>query len=129
MCGCLRAPAGGNVCWYGSHLTIADRWYASSKTCHVCGHKQEIGWAEHWTGSPDDGGCGVTHQRDDNTAINLARHKDTDAKSGSAVGSVGAAVKRGADRKTRPSRAGGCKARKGTGHPAEKRPRDGVQVA
>ena len=38
--------------WYGSHLTIADRWYPSSKTCHVCGHKQEIGWAEHWTCNP-----------------------------------------------------------------------------
>jgi putative transposase len=117
------------TCWYGSHLTIADRWYASSKTCHVCGHKQEIGWAEHWTCSPDDGGCGVTHQRDDNAAINLARYEDTDTKSGSAVGPVGAAVKRGADRKTRPSRAGGCEARKRTGHPAGKQPRDGVRVA
>ncbi|MGH3636904.1 MAG: hypothetical protein ACRDTS_23035, partial [Mycobacterium sp.] len=42
---------------------------------------------------------------------------------------VGAAVKRGADRKTRPGRAGGHEARKGTGHPAGKQPRDGVRVA
>ncbi|HUH71427.1 MAG TPA: transposase, partial [Mycobacterium sp.] len=47
----------------------------------------------------------------------------------SVVGPVGAAVKRGADRKTRPSRAGGREARKGTGHPAGEQPQDGVQVA
>ena len=68
---------------------------------------------------------GITHQRDDNAAINLARYEDT----ASVVGPVGAAVKRGADRKTRPSRAGGREARKGTGHPAGEQPRDGVRVA
>ena len=87
---------------------------------------QNIGWAEHWTCSPADGGCGAAHQRDDNAAINLARYEDTDTASGSVVGPVGAAVKRGADRKTRPGRAGGCEARKGTGHPAGEQPRDGV---
>ena len=115
--------------WYGSQLVVADRWFPSSKTCHVCGHKQEIGWAEHWTCDPADDGCGVTHQRDDNASINLARYEDTDAESGSVVGPVGAAVKRGADHKTRPGRAGGCEARKGTGHPAGEQPRDGVRVA
>ena len=112
--------------WYGSQLTIADRWYPSSKTCHTCGRVQNIGWAEHWTCSPADGGCGVTHQRDDNAAINLARYEDTDAESDSVVGPVRAAVKRGADRKTRPGRAGGYEARKGTGPRAGKQPRDGV---
>ena len=34
--------------WYGSHLVVADRWFPSSKTCHACGHVQDIGWAEHW---------------------------------------------------------------------------------
>jgi putative transposase len=115
--------------WCGSHLTLADRWYPSSKTCHVCGHKQEIGWAQHWTCDPTDGGCGTTHQRDDNAAINLARYEDTDTASGSAVGPVGVAVKRGADGKTRPSRAGGDEARKGQRHPTLEQPRDGVQVA
>jgi putative transposase len=71
--------------WYGSHLT-ADRWYPSSKTCHTCGRVQNIGWAEHWTCNPADLGCGVTHQRDDNAAINLARYEDTDAESDSVVG-------------------------------------------
>jgi putative transposase len=107
--------------WYGSQLVVADRWFPSSKTCHVCGHVQDIGWAEQWRCD----GCSLTHQRDDNAAINLARYEEPV----SAVGPVGAAVKRGADRKTRPSRAGGREARKGTGHPAGEQPRDGVRVA
>ncbi|WP_234715211.1 hypothetical protein, partial [Mycobacterium tuberculosis] len=45
------------------------------------------------------------------------------------VGPVGAAVKRGADRKTRPGRAGGREARKGSSRKAAEQPRDGVQVA
>jgi putative transposase len=114
--------------WYGSQLTLADRFYPSSKTCHVCGHKQEIGWAEHWTCNPADGGCGTTHQRDDNAAINLARYEDTDTASDSVVGPVGAAVKRGADRKTRLGRAGGREARKGRSRKAAEQPRDGVPV-
>jgi putative transposase len=107
--------------WYGSQLVVADRWFPSSKTCHVCGHVQDIGWAEQWRCD----GCSLTHQRDDNAAINLARYEEPV----SVVGPVGAAVKRGADRKTRPSRAGGREARKGTGHPAGEQPRDGVRVA
>ena len=111
--------------WYGSQLVVADRWFPSSKTCHVCEHVHDIGWDEKW----QCGSCSASHHRDDNAAINLARYEDTDAESGSVVGPVGAAVKRGADHKTRPGRAGGCEARKGTGHPAGEQPRDGVRVA
>ncbi len=107
--------------WYGSQLVVADRWFPSSKTCHACGHVQDIGWAERWQCEI----CSALHQRDDNASINLARYEDT----GSVVGPVGAAVKRGADPKTRPSRAGGREARKGSGHPAGEQPRDGVRVA
>jgi putative transposase len=107
--------------WYGSALVIADRWFPSSKSCHVCGHVQTIGWAQHWQCD----GCSVTHQRDDNAAVNLARYEET----ASVVGPVRAAVKRGADRKTRPSRAGGREARKGRSRKAAEQPRDGVQVA
>jgi putative transposase len=107
--------------WYGSQLVVADRCFASSKTCHRCGHVQDIGWAQHWQCD----GCSASHQRDDCAAINLARYEDTS----SVVGPVGAAAKRGADRKTRLSRAGGCEARKGRSHPAAEQPRDGVQVA
>jgi putative transposase len=107
--------------WYGSQLVVADRWFPSSKTCHACGHVQDIGWSEHWQ---CDACSAASHHRDDNASINLARYEDTVN-----VGPVGAAVKRGADRKTRPSRAGGREARKGTGHPAGEQPRDGVRVA
>jgi putative transposase len=110
--------------WYGSQLVVADRWFASSKTCHCCGHVQEIGWAEHWQCNM----CSVSQQRDDCAAINLARYEEP-ATGNSVVGPVGAAVKRGADHKTRPSRAGGHEARKGRSHTAAEQPRDGVQVA
>ncbi|MBE5502585.1 transposase [Mycobacteroides abscessus subsp. massiliense] len=107
--------------WYGSTLVVADRWFPSSKTCHACGHVQDIGWAEHW--QCDE--CSARHQRDDCAAINLARYEETS----SAVGPVGAAVKRGADRKTGPGPAGGREARKGRSRPAAEQPRDGVRVA
>jgi putative transposase len=107
--------------WYGSALVVADRWFPSSKTCHSCGHVQDIGWDEKWQCD----GCSVTHQRDDNAAVNLARYEETS----SVVGPVGAAVKRGADRKTRPSRASGDEARKGRSPKAAEQPRDGVRVA
>jgi putative transposase len=108
--------------WYGSQLVVADRWFPSSKTCHACGHVQDIGWSERWQCQA----CSASpHQRDDNASINLARYEDTV----SVVGPVGAAVKRGAARKTRPSRAGGREARKGRSGKAAEQPRDGVRVA
>jgi putative transposase len=106
--------------WYGSHVVIANRWFPSSKTCHVCGHVQDIGWAEHWQ---CDSCSAPPHQRDDNAAVNLARYEETS----SVVGSVGAAVKRRADRKTGPRPAGGDEARKGTGHPAGEQPQTGCE--
>ena len=110
------------VGWYGSRLVEASRWYPSSKTCCACGHRQDIGWAGHWTCT----GCGARHQRDDNAAVNLARYEETAAQAGSAVGPVGAAVKRGADRKTGPRPAGGDEARKGRRREPAEQPRDGV---
>ncbi len=109
--------------WYGSRLVVADRWYPSSKTCHACGLVQDIGWDGHWTCT----WCGTSHQRDDNAAVNLARY-EAPATGDSALGPVMAAVKRGADRNTRPSRAGGNETRKGPSRQAGKQPRDGVPV-
>ncbi|UQX12497.1 IS607 family element RNA-guided endonuclease TnpB [Candidatus Mycobacterium methanotrophicum] len=111
--------------WYGSSLVVADRWFPSSKTCHACRHVQDIGWDEYWTCDTAAGGCGAVHQRDDCAAINLARYEEPV----SVVGPVGAAVKRGADRKTGPRPAGGREARKGGSPTAAEQPRDGVQVA
>ncbi len=116
-----RRQLGYKTGWYGSRLIVADRWYPSSKTCHACGHVQDIGWAEHWTCN----GCGAGHQRDDNAAINLARY-ELPCAGDSAVGPVRAAVKRRADRKTGPRPAGGDEARKGTSRQAGKQPRDGA---
>jgi putative transposase len=110
--------------WYGSRLVIADRWYPSSKTCHACGHVQDIGWNDHWTCT----GCRTSHQRDDNAAINLARYEPP-ATGDSALGPVRAAVKRGADRKTRHRRAGGDETRKGPSQQAGEQPRDGVSMS
>ncbi|HEX8006272.1 MAG TPA: IS607 family element RNA-guided endonuclease TnpB [Trebonia sp.] len=120
--GQTRRQLGYKTGWYGSRLVVADRWYPSSKTCHTCKNLQEIGWAGHWTCA----GCGARHQRDDNAAINLARYEDTSLPGDSAVGPVGAAVKRRADRKTGPRPAGGREARKGRSRTAAEQPRDGV---
>jgi putative transposase len=87
--------------WYGATLIEADRYFPSSKTCHGCGHVQDIGWSEHWICDA----CRTTHQRDDNAAINLARW--------ASLGSVGAPVKRGAERQTEPRSAAGKDTRKG----------------
>jgi putative transposase len=107
--------------WYGSRLIVADRFYPSSKSCCACGHVQDIGWAERWA----CGQCGISRQRDDNAAVNLARYEPP-AAGDSAVGPVGAAVKRRAGRKTGPRPAGGDEARKGRSRTAAGQPRDGV---
>ncbi|HEX8009053.1 MAG TPA: RNA-guided endonuclease TnpB family protein, partial [Trebonia sp.] len=70
--------------WYGSHLVVADRWYPSSRICHRCGNRQDIGWDQRWTCT----GCGTSHQRDDNAAINLACYEPL-TTSDSALGPVG----------------------------------------
>ena len=56
---------------YGTHVMVADRWYASSKLCSSCGFKHTaLALNERaWT-CPE---CGVQHDRDHNAAINLQR--------------------------------------------------------
>lgn len=108
--------------WHGSILVVADRWFPSSKLCHHCSHKQDIGWREYWTCD----NCGTTHQRDDNASINLARYEQAAPADISGVGPVRAADKRGADRKTRSHRAVGYEARKQRSRKAAEQPRDGV---
>lgn len=52
----------------GKQLVIIDKWYPSSKTCHVCGEiNNELTLADRvWTCS-----CGIVHDRDMNAAINI----------------------------------------------------------
>lgn len=53
----------------GGEVVVADRWYASSKTCSACGYKLEaLSLARRAWSCP---GCGVQHDRDVNAAINL----------------------------------------------------------
>jgi len=56
----------------GTRIIVADRWFPSSKLCHVCGSINEgltLGERE-W----DCGFCGTHHLRDHNAAINLKNH-------------------------------------------------------
>ena len=108
--------------WYGSALVVADRWFPSSKTCHGCGHVQDIGWAEHWQ-------CDACSAPSISVTTTLPSTSHATRKHSSVVGPVGAAVKRGADRKTGPRPAGGYEARKGRSRKAAEQPRDGVRVA
>jgi putative transposase len=101
--------------WCGSTLVEVDRFFPSSKTCHVCNHVQDIGWSQHWSCEA----CKAEHQRDDNAAINLAK--------AASLGAVGAPVKCGAEHKTGPRPAAGEDTRKGGSASAE--PNNSVRSA
>jgi len=56
--------------WYGSELIIADRFYPSSKLCHVCGYKNvDLKLSDRFWMCPQ---CGTVLDRDVNAAMNLA---------------------------------------------------------
>jgi len=56
----------------GGQIVVADRFFASSKTCSDCGHTIETLplSVRHWTCL----GCGAKHDRDTNAAINLRNY-------------------------------------------------------
>ncbi len=55
----------------GVHLVKLDQWFASSKTCHCCGHKMpELPLHKRSWPCPC---CGVEHDRDINAALNIER--------------------------------------------------------
>ncbi len=54
--------------WNGVELVIADRWFASSKTCSCCGHKQDMPLKKRVFVCEK---CGQVMDRDLNAAINL----------------------------------------------------------
>lgn len=58
-----KAPLAGSI------LVVADRWFPSSKRCHVCGTiRADLKLGDrHWTCRV----CGAEHDRDDNAAENL----------------------------------------------------------
>ena len=61
----------------GGQVVVADRWFASSKTCSSCGHKRESLplSVRQWT-CPE---CGAHHDRDVNAAINLKQVAESSA--------------------------------------------------
>jgi putative transposase len=82
--------------WHGGRLIVADRWFASTKTCSGCGAvKAKLTLSERTYACT---ACGVVLDRDENAAINLARYGEhVIAGSGPEING------RGADHKT-PSR-------------------------
>lgn len=54
--------------WYGSELIVANRWFPSSKTCHVC---NAINTGLKLSERSWECVCGVLHDRDLNAAMNL----------------------------------------------------------
>jgi putative transposase len=54
--------------WNRRHLAVIDRWYPSSKTCHVCG---EVNAALTLADRSWICVCGVCHDRDLNAALNI----------------------------------------------------------
>jgi len=53
----------------GGQIVVADRWFASSKTCSSCAHKlDELPLSVRQWNCPE---CGAAHDRDVNAAINL----------------------------------------------------------
>ena|SRR5579883_2426064 len=61
----------------GGQVVVADRFFASSKTCSACGHKlDDLPLSvRQWT-CPD---CGSIHDRDVNAAINLKKVAESSA--------------------------------------------------
>ena len=56
---------------YNCAITIADRWFASSKTCSCCGHKQDMPLRKRIFACEK---CANILDRDMNAAINLKNY-------------------------------------------------------
>ncbi|WP_212829555.1 IS607 family element RNA-guided endonuclease TnpB [Catellatospora sp. TT07R-123] len=94
----LRRQLQYKAAWNGGRVVVADRWFASSKTCSSCGAvKPKLPLRERTYRCED---CGLIADRDLNAAINLQQYVD---RSGRQTQNG-----RGADRKTTLRVAGGC---------------------
>jgi len=93
----FRRQLAYKAAWRGGMIVVADRWFASSKTCSNCGHQLDTLplSVREWTCPA----CGSIHDRDLNAAINL---KNMAASSTvSACGEEGAGL--GRKPKTKPA--------------------------
>ncbi|WP_212841585.1 IS607 family element RNA-guided endonuclease TnpB [Catellatospora sp. IY07-71] len=84
--------------WHGGRLVVADRWFASSKTCSTCGAVRPKLPLQVRTYTCEQ--CGLCLDRDLNASINLQQYV---ARSGRETQNG-----RGADHKTTLVVAGGC---------------------
>ena len=98
----IRRQITYKTAWHGGTLIVADRWFASSKTCSECGAvKAKLALSERqWTCTT----CGTVLDRDVNAAVNLAR----------LAGSTSDSNGRGADQKTRSGGQAAVKRQPGT---------------
>ncbi|MFG2911344.1 RNA-guided endonuclease InsQ/TnpB family protein [Kitasatospora sp. NPDC048298] len=64
----LRSMLEYKADWYGRELVVVDRWFPSSKLCSACGTLRSTMPlnVREWTC-----GCGATHDRDVNAALNI----------------------------------------------------------
>lgn len=96
--------------WHGGRVIVADRWFASSKTCSGCGAvRAKLLLSER---SYVCASCGMVADRDLNAARNLAEYGNR-LVAGSGPETVNG---RGADRKTGPARRVAVKRQPGTAH-------------
>jgi putative transposase len=104
----FRRQAGYKTAWHSGRMIVADRWFASSKTCSACGAaKAKLALSERIYRCD---ACGLVLDRDLNAARNLAAYgRRQIAGSGPEI-----ANGRGADRKTGPARQVAVKRQPGT---------------
>jgi IS605 OrfB family transposase len=94
--------------WHGGRVIVADRWFASSKTCSGCGAvKAKLLLSERTYACT---ACGLVLDRDVNAALNLAEYGNRQIAGSGPETENG----RGADRKTGPARQVAVKRQPGT---------------
>lgn len=77
----IRRQLAYKCLWQGKELVVADRFFASSKTCSCCGHKKEKLLLSERIYKCDN--CGLSIDRDLNAAKNLANYSPTSKSEGS----------------------------------------------
>lgn len=115
----IRRQLSNKTAWNGGRLIVADRWFASSKTCSGCGAVKAKLPLHIRVFDCDE--CPLVLDRDDNAARNLAALAASMTGTGVAGDRGAKAPKaRGADRKTRATRS---RRTAGTGRAGGTRPR------
>jgi IS605 OrfB family transposase len=105
----FRRQVAYKTAWRGGTVIVADRWFASSKTCSGCGAvKAKLPLSERAYVCT---ACGMVADRDQNAALNLAGYGEHQL-AGSGPDSNG----RGAGHKTTPGSQVAVKRQPGTAH-------------